>query len=107
MEQMKDLGTVTVARNGSSLVIRVPREWLSHFNLIIGSPVFSVLDLDDVLRVHLKEQKWSLRSRIRMINGNGHIVIGREHADKLRLKKDAVLSVSVDLDIGVLLIRRT
>lgn len=107
MEQIKDLGTVTVAQNGNSLVIRLPREWLSHFKLEISTPVFSVLDIYDVLRVHLTEQRWSIRSRIRMINGNGHIVIAKEHAEKLRLQKDDVLSLSVDLDLGVLLIQRT
>ena len=70
MEQMKDLGTVTVARNGNSLVIRLPREWLSHFKLEIGAPLFSVLDLEDVIRVHLKDEQWAIRSRVRMINGN-------------------------------------
>ena len=102
----KKIGTEEIQDNGGSLVVKAPREWLSHYGMEVGTPVFVVLTLDGVLRYHLQKQPWSRKGRVRLINGNGWLTVGKDAAKKLGIKKGTVVKVSVDPDNGVLFVER-
>ena len=106
MDRIVRLGIEDVKQLGASLIVRLPGRWLAEHELEVGSPVFSVLTLDDCIRVHLTPQTWTTRSRVRKINGRGHMTLMREYVDNLGLKKGDKLSIDVDLDGGILLLRR-
>lgn len=106
MDRIVRLGVEPIVERDISLLVKLPREWLSDYGLEISQPVYSVLTTDGVIRVHLEPQTWTTRSRIRKIGGAGYLTLVREYVKKLDLKKGERLAIDVDLDGGILMLKR-
>jgi riboflavin biosynthesis pyrimidine reductase len=102
------LGKQTVSRNGPALVVRLPEKWLVTNGLELGQPLYSVLTIDNVLRVHLEHREWSKKAKIRRVSARGaaYLNINTEHARELGITDGSVVEMSADPEHGVLMISK-
>ena len=103
---MKQFGTQKLGQNGNALVVRLPIEWLATHKVKLSDPLFSVLTLDDIIRVHLEKVDWSKSTGVREINNSPHLTIPQAFVDRLGLTKESVVSMETDVQHQILLIRR-
>lgn len=110
MDRIVRLGMETIVQNGASLVIKLPRQWLVDYDMKPETPIHSVTekigDNEYCIRVYREPQTWTTRGRVRIINNRPHMTVLQDDVRDMGLKKGDKLSIDVDLDGGVLLLRR-
>ncbi len=104
----KKIGTEEIQENSGTLILKCPRAWLAQYHLQLGTPVFAVYTLDGVLRYHLEKQPgiYSRQTRLWLFNGNAFLTVGKDAANSLGIKKGSVVDLSVDINNGVLFVKR-
>jgi hypothetical protein len=107
MKEIK-LGEQAITRNGHALVVKLPEKWLVQHGLELGQPLYSVLTIDNVIRVHLEHRDWSKKAKIRRVSARStaYLNINAAHARELGLTDGSRVSMSADTDHGVLMIRK-
>ena len=106
MDRIVRLGIESVKLVGVARVVKLPRRWLAEYGLEIGRPLYTALALDDCIRVHLTPKTWTTQVKVRRISGAAHVTLLKEYVEALGLKIGDKMWVDVDLDSGVLLLRR-
>ncbi len=104
----KKIGTEVIQENGGTLVLKCPRAWLAQHHLQLGTPLFAVYATDGLLRYYLEKQPkiYSRQTRLWLLNGNAVLTVGKDAANSLGIKKDSVVSISVDTDNCVLFVEK-
>lgn len=102
------LGKQKVKQNGGALVVKLPTKWLAAHGLQIGQPLYSVVTMDDVIRVHLEPVEWSKKAKIRRVSSRGtaYLNISAPHAREIGLKEGSTVAMSADDDHGILMIKK-
>lgn len=102
------LGKQQVRQNGGAMVVKLPMKWLIAHSLQIGQPLYSVVTIDDVIRVHLEPVEWSKRAKIRKVSARGaaYLNISAPHARELGIREGSTVAISADEDHGVLMIKK-
>lgn len=107
---MKDgtvkLGTTEVKASGNAAVVKLPIEWLASHELQVGDPLFTVLTIDKVIRVHLTPVEWSKRAKVRRAaqRGAAYVTLSAPHVRKLGWVTGTKLRLRADEEHKILLI---
>lgn len=102
---MKKFGTQKLRESGNALVVKLPLQWLATNGVKVSDPLFSVLTLDGIIRVHLEEVEWSKSALVRTIPGAPVLTLAAAFVTSLGLKKGSLVELSVDTAHDVLMIR--
>ena len=105
-QSTKKFGKQKLRQNGNALVVRLPIEWLATHQVRVSDPLFSVLTLDEVIRVHLHKTDWSKATMVRTINNAPQLTIPQSFVDRLGLTKETFVSVTADVPHDLLEIER-
>lgn len=107
-KQIVNLGIEEVRQSGNALAVRLPERWLVAHGLKVGDPLYSVLTVDGVIRVHLEETDWSKKAKIRKVaaRGSAYVTLSAPHARELGIDPGDSVQMEADITHGVLSIWR-
>lgn len=103
---MKKFGKQKLRESGNALVVKLPLSWLASHKVKVSDPLFSVLTLDEIIRVHLEPVKWSKSAIVRLIDTAPVLTLSAKFVDELGWTKDTVIELSADTVHNILMIRR-
>ena len=103
---MKNFGTQKLRESGNALVVKLPTQWLATHGAQVSDPLFSVLTLDEIIRVYLDPVEWGAMAKVRLINTSPFLTIAAKYVARLGLTKDSVVELTADKPHRVLMIRR-
>lgn len=108
MKKKVYLGTQKVTKNGNALAVKLPNRWLTEHGLQIGDPLYSVLTIDEEIRVHLVQVNWSRKAKIRRAatRGSAYITLSTVHVRELGIEVGTKVSLVADTEHGILIVRR-
>ena len=103
-----DLGTAKVVRIGGAVGIKLPYRWLTTHGLKIGDPVYSVLTVDQEMRVHLEPVDWARKAKIRRAaqRGSVYMTMSAPYVREMGIEAGSRVRLIADVEHGVLSIWR-
>ena len=103
-----DLGVQKVVRVGKAVGIKLPRKWLVQHGLSMGDDLFSVVTIDQEIRIHLTPVEWSRKAKVRRAaqRGAAYITLSAPYVRDLGIEAGTRVRLTANVEHGILSVRR-